>query len=240
MYAYVVQNPWTKYDPEGLRMDGQTLTTIVGGVGVVTTAPVWSVPVVIGGGAVVVGGIVYSIHENQTPAPPISGYPTSNNSGPVSGPQPPDVSPNGIVAPPTPGGESQKQANDKKSDEVGVSTPPPPQKPAENTPQKPQEQAPRAPVPTAPDAPASQAGPIDPEAGRKSSKTLRREWEEKNKKPWPKDKNGNNQDADHNVPLADGGEDNGRTNITPRPRPDHIKRHQENGDFRRWGSKRKR
>ena len=73
----------------------------------------------------------------------------------------------------------------------------------------------------------------------KSPKKLRKEWEEANGKPWPKDpETGKNMHADHVKPLADGGADNG-SNVQPLTRGDHIKRHQENGDFQRWGRRRK-
>jgi RHS repeat-associated protein len=73
---------------------------------------------------------------------------------------------------------------------------------------------------------------------RKSSKTIRREWEKKKDKKWPKDKDGNNYDADHKRALADGGSNNVVRNIQPRSRKDHINRHKKNGDFRRWAKRR--
>ena len=74
---------------------------------------------------------------------------------------------------------------------------------------------------------------------KKSPKQLRKEWEDLNGKPWPKDPNtGKNMDADHIKPLADGGADNG-SNIQPLSRRDHTRRHQENGDFSRWGRRRR-
>jgi hypothetical protein len=72
---------------------------------------------------------------------------------------------------------------------------------------------------------------------RTSPRKLRREWESQHGKSWPKDSKGRNYDADHNKPLADGG-GNEPSNITPRTRGDHIRRHQENGDFKRWGARR--
>ena len=39
------------------------------------------------------------------------------------------------------------------------------------------------------------------------------------------------------MPLGDGGT-NEPSNITPRTREDHIRRHQEDGDFKRWGGRR--
>lgn len=68
---------------------------------------------------------------------------------------------------------------------------------------------------------------------------LREEWEELNGEPWPKDENGRNYDADHVTPLADGGADDG-SNIQPLSREEHIRRHRENGDFGRWGRRRRR
>ena len=73
----------------------------------------------------------------------------------------------------------------------------------------------------------------------KTTQQLRNEWEEANGTTWPKDpKTGKNMVADHEIPLADGGADHG-TNITPRTNSDHIQRHNANGDFKRWGSRRK-
>lgn len=67
---------------------------------------------------------------------------------------------------------------------------------------------------------------------------LRREWEQSNQEPWPKDPNNptRNQDVSHIVPKADGGAD-ALHNIEPLPRDDHMQRHITNGDFRRWGAR---
>jgi hypothetical protein len=74
---------------------------------------------------------------------------------------------------------------------------------------------------------------------RKSSKTIRAEWEAANPgKTWPKDPvSGRNQDVAHTVPLSDGG-GNGLDNIQPLPHADHVAQHVANGDFRRWGGRR--
>ncbi|HEX3085708.1 MAG TPA: RHS repeat-associated core domain-containing protein, partial [Pyrinomonadaceae bacterium] len=86
---------------------------------------------------------------------------------------------------------------------------------------------------------AQEKAQADIEAARKSSKTTRREWEKAKGKKWPKDKEGNNYDADHKKALADGGSNNAARNIQPRTRRDHINRHKKNGDFRRWAKRRK-
>ncbi|MEA1952118.1 MAG: RHS repeat-associated core domain-containing protein, partial [Planctomycetota bacterium] len=72
---------------------------------------------------------------------------------------------------------------------------------------------------------------------RKSSKTIRKEWEKVNKKKWPKDKKaGRNQDVSHKKALADGGT-NDLNNIEPRPHDEHMREHKEAGDFKRWGAR---
>ncbi len=71
---------------------------------------------------------------------------------------------------------------------------------------------------------------------RKKTERLRKEWEELYDRPWPTSATGKPHDADHDVPLADGGED-AATNVTPRPHDEHVQRHKDNGDFKRWGKR---
>lgn len=75
--------------------------------------------------------------------------------------------------------------------------------------------------------------------GRKSSATIRKEWEEANGQPWPKDsKTGKNMEVSHEQALADGGT-NELSNIKPRPHDEHVQMHVDNGDFKLWGERAK-
>jgi hypothetical protein len=91
---------------------------------------------------------------------------------------------------------------------------------------------------------ASDAANMVPPSGttrvpRKPSSQIRKEWEEANKKPWPKDPaTGQNQDVSHKTPLADGGT-NALDNIEPMPHAPHVQQHMDAGDFRRWGARRR-
>jgi RHS repeat-associated protein len=76
------------------------------------------------------------------------------------------------------------------------------------------------------------------EDARKSTRTIRREWENAKGKKWPKEKDGQNYHADHRRPLADGGSNNAARNIQPRTHRDHVNRHKKRGDFKRWAKRR--
>ena len=77
------------------------------------------------------------------------------------------------------------------------------------------------------------------EEKRKSSEQIRKEWEKKNGKPWPKDKEtGKQQDVQHKKAKADGGSDNLR-NVEPKPHKQHVDHHKKRGDFVRWGKRSK-
>ena len=72
---------------------------------------------------------------------------------------------------------------------------------------------------------------------RKKTDRLRKEWEAHTGTPWPKTAEGKPYEADHDTPLADGGADDATTNVTPRPHDDHVQRHKDKGDFKRWGKR---
>ncbi len=75
---------------------------------------------------------------------------------------------------------------------------------------------------------------------RQASKTLRKKWEKEHGEPWPKEpaNPARNQSVKHKEPLADGGT-NDVGNIAPQPWSEHMQEHVDNGDYSRWGKRRK-
>jgi hypothetical protein len=73
----------------------------------------------------------------------------------------------------------------------------------------------------------------------KSTKQLRKEWEENTGETWPKEPNNPNKDqvVSHIEPLQDGGLD-GYPNIEPVPAKIHHQAHKDNGDYSRWAKDR--
>lgn len=72
---------------------------------------------------------------------------------------------------------------------------------------------------------------------RVSSKTLRRRWEKKHGKKWQKDaKIGKNQDVSHKKALGDRGT-NDMDNLEPLPHDEHVRRHPEASDYKKWGGR---
>ena len=88
-------------------------------------------------------------------------------------------------------------------------------------------------------------GVIDPTPGnvgkrivkRFQPKKLRKLWEGANDATWPKTEAGRNYDVSHKKARADGGDDS-LDNIEPLPHDEHMRRHIESGDFKRWGGRR--
>ena len=113
--------------------------------------------------------------RTQIPKPIEPPNPTQVNGGPNDGaPLPaqwtgPKIAPPVPVTPVAPSApeETQKTVGDKKGEQVGGSSPPSPQKPAEAQPQTTPEQAPPTATPAAPGTPVPKIGPIDPTAGKK-------------------------------------------------------------------------
>jgi RHS repeat-associated protein len=73
---------------------------------------------------------------------------------------------------------------------------------------------------------------------RRSSRSIRNEWQRETGQQWPRDPaTGRNMDVAHNTPLADGGS-NELSNVQPLPHVEHVQQHIANGDFKRWGARR--
>ncbi|WP_181176335.1 hypothetical protein [Mesorhizobium sp. B2-3-5] len=71
----------------------------------------------------------------------------------------------------------------------------------------------------------------------KTNRTLKREWEILYGREWPKDpKTGRDMELSHEKPLADEGLDH-VSNVWPRTKEDHVRRHKEAKDFPRWAKR---
>jgi RHS repeat-associated protein len=87
----------------------------------------------------------------------------------------------------------------------------------------------------APEAEVSEA-PQAARTPRISPRTIRRSWEKFYGRKWPFDEVLKRYfDAHHKVPISEGG-DNSPENIEPLRHSEHMQRHIDNGDFKRWGS----
>lgn len=65
---------------------------------------------------------------------------------------------------------------------------------------------------------------------------LKREWEQKEGRPWPRDERGRSYHVAHKKAIADGGT-NTLDNIEPMHPDEHIARHIADGDFARWAKR---
>lgn len=107
-------------------------------------------------------------------------------------------------------------------------------------PNVPDYQAALEPIPPAP--PGLPQIPAEPEfadlieIGNPYNPKLRREWEAKNGRPWPKTEDGRNFHVAHGRGIADGGS-NTLDNIKPMHPDQHFLEHLKNGDFARWGAR---
>jgi RHS repeat-associated protein len=70
-----------------------------------------------------------------------------------------------------------------------------------------------------------------------NSAQYRAAWENENPgQKFPRDPaTGQFKDADHEIPISEGGDALNGKNITPRTRAEHIARHQARGDYKKWG-----
>lgn len=67
------------------------------------------------------------------------------------------------------------------------------------------------------------------------ARSQRRQWEQREGRPWPTTEAGRNYDRSHIIAKADGGPDT-LENIRPQHPVEHMQDHMAKGDFRRWGA----
>lgn len=72
--------------------------------------------------------------------------------------------------------------------------------------------------------------------GNPHNPRLKREWEQREGRPWPTDEKGRSYHVAHKKALADGGT-NTLDNIEPMHPDEHIAQHIANGDFSRWAKR---
>jgi len=87
-----------------------------------------------------------------------------------------------------------------------------------------------------PDLPGLNTRPRIIAIGNPANPGLRRQWEEREGRPWPRTEDGKPYDVGHVRAKADGGSDT-LDNIEPLHPEEHRRRHREDGDSSRWSKR---